>query len=608
MSRNKKLRTFALLLAAGMMITACAPATTAETEESTTRAVTEAPTESKTEDPDETEAPDEAETEAPDETETETETETEKETETESEEPTNNETETDEPPTGGESFNYEEFVWNNEAQIEYPIETDQKLSIWTTELYVHEEYASEADSPFHQNLQTMTGIEIEYLRPAAGADWNQALSTLYASQNLPDIIYVSGLHREAQLLINDGVTLPLNDILPEHAPDALALFEEHPTLNRSLKTDEGDYYAFPFLRGDPWLGNWLGQAVSTDVLAEFGLDVPVTIEDWDEFFYATKDSVDLPLALRSGIGLMEIFGNAFDISNKWYIDDNGEVAWGFAKPEYKDFLELMQRWYQDGIIDPDFVTMDSSALKTKVINNSIGAIHIATGTFSTFDIARQEVGGEFDFTPAPVPVSQSDGEKKYFPGESPWIGIGAFITAQSENPELAAQFLNYGYTKEGMVFWNFGIEGESFEYVDGRPQLTELVTGATEGPSSALGRYSVMTRNGFSIMMKDLNWQKNIPAGTVGDAVGNIAGNVWTDGTDGVSHRLPTISPTVEEAQEASAIENALSTYADEMYYNFILGAEPLDRFDDYMAKLEELGLARALELKQDQLDRFNAR
>ena len=74
------------------------------------------------------------------------------------------------------------------------------------------------------------------------------------------------------------------------------------------------------------------------------------------------------------------------------------------------------------------------------------------------------------------------------------------------------------------------------------------------------------------------------------------------------THRLPTISPTVEEAQEASAIENALSTYADEMYYNFILGAEPLDRFDDYMAKLEELGLARALELKQDQLDRFNAR
>ena len=51
-----------------------------------------------------------------------------------------------------------------------------------------------------------------------------------------------------------------------------------------------------------------------------------------------------------------------------------------------------------------------------------------------------------------------------------------------------------------------------------------------------------------------------------------------------------------------------IETYVDEMVLKFITGAESLDGFDDYAATIEAMGLPKAIALKQDGLDRYNAR
>ena len=38
------------------------------------------------------------------------------------------------------------------------------------------------------------------------------------------------------------------------------------------------------------------------------------------------------------------------------------------------------------------------------------------------------------------------------------------------------------------------------------------------------------------------------------------------------------------------------------------MGVESLEKFDSYIETLESLGVERAIELKQNQLDRYNAR
>ena len=80
----------------------------------------------------------------------------------------------------------------------------------------------------------------------------------------------------------------------------------------------------------------------------------------------------------------------------------------------------------------------------------------------------------------------------------------------------------------------------------------------------------------------------------------------WATGS--LDRIMPPVLPTSEEAAEAAAIMGEVSTYVNEMFTKFVMGVESLEKFDSYIETLESLGVERAIELKQNQLDRYNAR
>ena len=82
---------------------------------------------------------------------------------------------------------------------------------------------------------------------------------------------------------------------------------------------------------------------------------------------------------------------------------------------------------------------------------------------------------------------------------------------------------------------------------------------------------------------------------------------VWGD-SNGKAHLLPPITPTSEESKEFSTIMNEINTYRDEMTLKFMFGTESLDNFDTYVKNIENMGLARALEIQNAALDRYNSR
>jgi putative aldouronate transport system substrate-binding protein len=51
-----------------------------------------------------------------------------------------------------------------------------------------------------------------------------------------------------------------------------------------------------------------------------------------------------------------------------------------------------------------------------------------------------------------------------------------------------------------------------------------------------------------------------------------------------------------------------VNTYSDEMVLKFILGAEPLSNFDNYVAQLKKLGIDDAVKITQTAYDRFKAK
>lgn len=105
---------------------------------------------------------------------------------------------------------------------------------------------------------------------------------------------------------------------------------------------------------------WIRQ----DWLDQVGMEAPTTI---DEIYNVAKAFVDNKLGGDNTVGLTfgeEIYQNSsflfttiFDSFGAYldqWIDKDGEVVYGSIQPEVKEALEVMAKWYADGIIDQEF--------------------------------------------------------------------------------------------------------------------------------------------------------------------------------------------------------------------------------------------------------------
>ncbi len=68
------------------------------------------------------------------------------------------------------------------------------------------------------------------------------------------------------------------------------------------------------------------------------------------------------------------------------------------------------------------------------------------------------------------------------------------------------------------------------------------------------------------------------------------------------------MTPTVEESSQLAKTITDIRTYADEMQIKFIMGVEPISKFDEYVAQINKLGLEKTLAIWQAALERYNAR
>lgn len=60
-----------------------------------------------------------------------------------------------------------------------------------------------------------------------------------------------------------------------------------------------------------------------------------------------------------------------------------------------------------------------------------------------------------------------------------WVTV---ITSACENVEAAVQYLNYGYTYEGSLYFSFGLEGEHWNWGDdGLPKFTDVILNNADG-------------------------------------------------------------------------------------------------------------------------------
>ncbi len=141
---------------------------------------------------------------------------------------------------------------------------------------------------------------------------------MLASGEYPDIMEIDFYNHPGgpNKAISDGYIIALNDYM-QYAPNLVKYLEEHPEVDKMCKTDDGTYYAFPFIRGDKSLIVFSGLMLIKDWLDDLGLEVPTTIDEWHTVLTAFKNEkgAEAPLSfLVDSLKSSAAFAGAFDVA------------------------------------------------------------------------------------------------------------------------------------------------------------------------------------------------------------------------------------------------------------------------------------------------------
>jgi len=134
----------------------------------------------------------------------------------------------------------------------------------------------------YKELEKRTGIHLEFQHPPLNQETEQ-FNLLTASGKYPDVIeynWLSNAPGGPARFVKDGVIIRLNEQIDKYAPNLRRVLADHPEWRKQIITDEGDIYAFPFIRSDVKLLVSTGLAVRQDWLDKLGLKTPTTLDEW----------------------------------------------------------------------------------------------------------------------------------------------------------------------------------------------------------------------------------------------------------------------------------------------------------------------------------------
>lgn len=507
------------------------------------------------------------------------------------------------------------------GSVTYPIKSDKTVSWYVQDSFTpHEKFKDVSESPFHNGLAEKLGVKIDWLFPTTGSDGGTFTTTLMADPSgLPNIM--SGYFMDnANQYLEDDIIWDLTDYIQKYAPDYYAWLKTNPSYDRAMKTDNGKYYAFGFFREDGgWNDTYLGPVVRKDWLDECGLEIPKTISEFEnvirvfhEKYGATFDAAYSRYWSEGVAGAFGAYGNA-DAGYGWYVKD-GKVGLGQAQPEWRDYVSWQNKLWKEGLIDQDILTEDDTSVKNKIHNDKCGIAITSMGQLNNWNKERVADGKKEVWIGIPYPKSDDGKISSVFGGS----GIGSQTTvitksADEDTVKTCLEMLNYAYTDEGFLYWNYGTKGVSWEYNDQNvPAFTSIVTDDTD--TDPMTKYAGLTYFGPGIQATNLLYLKNSKTACDADSAWFY---VWPDDEEKNlavtgGWRWPIgITFTTEEASELDEIAQNIPTYVNESFAAFLTGAK--DIHDDkvwkqYLDDLETYNLSRILEIRQGCYNRYKER
>jgi putative aldouronate transport system substrate-binding protein len=461
--------------------------------------------------------------------------------------------------------------------------------------------SSYAENTAYQEIQKETGVEIEFIHPTIGQETAQ-LNLLIASGDLPDIIqqaslYAGGLSKGYL----DGAYIDLLPYLPYWAPDYYKFINSSEIARKQTYINNKilAFYKMVFSKAIPYHRPIL----RNDWLKEAGLNTsPRTLAEWEIYFENIKTnhkgSVPVYINFQTSPD-QDLWLGAYDMLASWYVVD-GKVMHFRDNPRYKDFLAKMNEWYEKGYITKDFPSLNYQQVLGLFDSGELGAYSNSVDTAYTRSL-KTKLPIESAPNPRLVAGQHLHTGMANWPIESA-TSFPTAITSSCKDVESAIKFLNFGYTEKGYLIYNYGTEGKTYTMVNGKPRFTDFMLHNPDGLTAS--NISYIHKIHFAPKWGAPDTEAH--PGIVSNADALAWRLKWSeDPLIDDAYRMLPISMTEQETEEYTRIMVDIDAYAVEMKLKFIIGAEPLSHFDDYIKRLNDMKFQRAKEIIQAAYNRL---
>lgn len=365
-----------------------------------------------------------------------------------------------------------EFDYHNYTQ--FPLVEDGSASI-SMVMPRNETYGVDPDQNwFWTWLQKASGVKLEIEQVMSSAVGDRK-TIMLGTGDIPDVLYNMGITpvEIQQYGVGENLFMPLNEYINEDVmPNLSAWIAKDPTILPSITASDGNIYALPYLSMKTQPGADGPFFIDEAKLNEINLAVPTTLDELNTVLYAMKEKYGTnfyPLGggwdagnpiyyIINALGYLSTREvNGFTQDGTCIALRNGEAVIPAGDADFVEVLKLMKQYYDDGIISPDFFTLDATTVKGQIAAKEVGVYSGKLGAPYSFTANGFASGSEFfaDWTSIIPLTSEWNDVHQY--ASSAGISIGGFVvSAAAADPELICRLADFYYGDAGLTAMWFG--------------------------------------------------------------------------------------------------------------------------------------------------------
>ncbi|MCR4901424.1 MAG: extracellular solute-binding protein [Butyrivibrio sp.] len=337
------------------------------------------------------------------------------------------------------------------------------------------------DNEVLNSLMDEAGIHIE---------WNTVSDSLAEQVNiqiaggeLPDAYMGVGFSNyDLSNYGDDGTFIDLTPYITEDImPNLTKILEEHPEIKAAITMDGGAIYGLPSgeQMGTAGIGKEEDYSIFTipqfsminkKWLDELGMEVPTTLDELHEVLTAFKENdmaakvygaepgstIPMSTGFDEWCWGQNIFYAGFgftnwinDVCNDLTLGSDGKVNFVCDDDNYREALTYFSDWYQEGLMDPEMFSQDTTQLMAKCQQGYVG---VSTWWYI------EELMGDYseDYVFLPV-LTGPDGDSNVTVRTGGAISSGNLsITSACESPANLLKFFDKWYEGETVMQLQYG--------------------------------------------------------------------------------------------------------------------------------------------------------